>query len=151
LRRELRGQVEFSYIVQDALEDAFFFGRRIPSRRTSSDEVTDCDALAAMFRRKRNGILSHSIRRKGRKPTDGEPAHVRPSFRYNTAISQSHRGCSMKNVYLFALGIVATLLLLRGNVEARAAGCDAIGNVRFICDQLGPEDLAPVPGSEWVL
>ena len=47
----------------------------------------------------------------------------------------------MKNVYLFALGIVATLLLLGGNVEARAAGCDAIGNVRFICDQLGPEDL----------
>src|SRR5207253_1152682 len=59
--------------------------------------------------------------------------------------------CSMKNAYLFALGIVAALLLLGGNVEARAAGCDAIGNVRFICDQLGPEDLAPVPGSDWVL
>ena len=28
----------------------------------------------------------------------------------------------------------------------RAAGCDAVGNVRFICDQAGPEDLFPVPG-----
>jgi hypothetical protein len=52
---------------------------------------------------------------------------------------------------LMSLGIVTTLLLVGGNVEARAAGCEAIGNVRFICDQLGPEDLAIVPGSEWVL
>ena len=52
---------------------------------------------------------------------------------------------------LWSLGIVITLSLVGGNVEARAAGCEAIGNVRFICDQLGPEDLAAVPGSEWVL
>ena len=32
-----------------------------------------------------------------------------------------------------------------------AAGCDAVGDVRFICDQAGPEDLFPVPGGEWVL
>ena len=50
---------------------------------------------------------------------------------------------------LVSLGIVITLV--GGNIEARAAGCEAIGNVRFICDQLGPEDLAAVPGSEWVL
>src|SRR5436853_1372204 len=56
----------------------------------------------------------------------------------------------MKKTHVSALGIVM-FLLPGGNVEARAAGCDAIGNVRFICDQLGPEDLAPVPGSEWVL
>ncbi|HLK46699.1 MAG TPA: hypothetical protein VKT49_01115 [Bryobacteraceae bacterium] len=48
-------------------------------------------------------------------------------------------------------GIVITLSLFGATVEARAAGCDAIGNVRFLCDQLGPEDLAVVPGSEWVL
>jgi hypothetical protein len=50
-----------------------------------------------------------------------------------------------------SVGIVITLSLVGGGVEVRAAGCDAIGNVRFICDQLGPEDLAAVPGSEWVL
>ena len=50
---------------------------------------------------------------------------------------------------LVSLGIVITLV--GGNIEARAAGCEAIGNVRFICDQLAPEDLAAVPGSEWVL
>src|SRR6202022_2796676 len=52
---------------------------------------------------------------------------------------------------LMSLGIVITLSLVGGSVEAKAAGCEAIGNVRFICDQLAPEDLAPVPGSEWVL
>src|SRR5215471_11721573 len=52
---------------------------------------------------------------------------------------------------LMSLGIVVTLSLIGGSIEARAAGCDPIGSVRFICDQLGPEDLAAVPGSEWVL
>src|SRR5579864_8253002 len=51
---------------------------------------------------------------------------------------------------LMSLGIVIALSL-GGSVEAKAAGCEAIGNVRFICDQLGPEDLAAVPGSDWVL
>ena len=50
-----------------------------------------------------------------------------------------------------SLGIVITLSLIGGSFEAKAAGCEAIGNVRFICDQLGPEDLAAVPGSDWVL
>ncbi len=50
-----------------------------------------------------------------------------------------------------SLGIVITLSLVGGSLEARAAGCEAIGNVRFLCDQLGPEDLVPVPGSEWVI
>src|SRR6202045_4764430 len=52
---------------------------------------------------------------------------------------------------LMSLGIVITLSLVGGSVEAKAAGCEGIGNVRFICDQLGPEDLAAVPGSDWVL
>jgi hypothetical protein len=50
-----------------------------------------------------------------------------------------------------SLGILITLSLIGGSVEAKAAGCEAIGNVRFICDQLGPEDLVAVPGSDWVL
>src|SRR5438093_10581458 len=55
----------------------------------------------------------------------------------------------MKKTHVSALGIVVMLLVT--NLEARAAGCDPIGNVRFICDQVGPEDLIAVPGSEWVL
>ena len=50
-----------------------------------------------------------------------------------------------------SLGIVITLFLLGGSAGVRAAGCDAVGNVRFICDQRGPEDLAVVPKSDWVL
>src|SRR5271169_2607069 len=52
---------------------------------------------------------------------------------------------------LMSLGIFIALSLVGGGVEAKAAGCEAIGNIHFICDQLGPEDLAPVPGPDWVL
>jgi hypothetical protein len=52
---------------------------------------------------------------------------------------------------LLSFGIVITLALAGGSVKARAAGCDPAGNIRFICDQLGPEDLVTVPGSNWVL
>src|SRR5207237_7488294 len=54
----------------------------------------------------------------------------------------------MKMLMSFA---VAFTLLLFENTEASPAGCDAAGNVRFICDQLGPEDLVAVPSSDWVL
>ena len=37
---------------------------------------------------------------------------------------------------LMSLGIVVTLSLIGGSIEAKAAGCEAIGNVRFICNQL---------------
>jgi hypothetical protein len=33
---------------------------------------------------------------------------------------------------LMSLGIVITLSLIGGSVGAKAAGCEAIGNVRFI-------------------
>jgi hypothetical protein len=52
---------------------------------------------------------------------------------------------------LIFIGAVISLLVVGGNSPAEAAGCDATGNIRFICDQLGPEDLVAVPGSEWVL
>jgi hypothetical protein len=35
--------------------------------------------------------------------------------------------------------------------RVRPTGCDPAGNIRFICDQVAPEDLAVVPGSEWVI
>jgi hypothetical protein len=44
-----------------------------------------------------------------------------------------------------------TLGLVLGVSGTRAAECDPVGNVRFICNQVGPEDLAIVPGGEWVL
>ena len=52
---------------------------------------------------------------------------------------------------LTSFGVSVSFALLLGTVGPGAAGCDPIGNVRFVCDQLGPEDLVPVPGSEWVL
>lgn len=50
-----------------------------------------------------------------------------------------------------ALAFGLTLASAITPVEPRAAGCDPAGNVRFICDQIGPEDLAIVPGSAWVI
>ena len=38
-----------------------------------------------------------------------------------------------------------------GMVVARAAGCDPEGDIRFVCDQAGPEDLVAVPGSAWLI
>ena len=38
-----------------------------------------------------------------------------------------------------------------GMVVLRAAGCDPEGNIRFVCDQAGPEDLVAVPGSAWLI
>ena len=52
---------------------------------------------------------------------------------------------------LTSFGVTVMFALLIGTVGPGAAGCDPIGTVRFVCDQVGPEDLAPVPGSEWVL
>ena len=50
-----------------------------------------------------------------------------------------------------AFALVLALGALAGTTGPGAAGCDPAGNVRFICEQLGPEDLAVVPGSDWVI
>src|SRR5947199_5654567 len=57
---------------------------------------------------------------------------------------------SVRIPILFTVSVVCVLLLV-GPAGPRGAGCDAEGNVRFICDQAGPEDLFPVPGDAWVL
>ena len=57
----------------------------------------------------------------------------------------------MKNMHIVLVGIVTACLSPGKATEVRAAGCDPIGSIRFICDQAGPEDLAAVPGSTWVL
>src|SRR5437764_1389810 len=33
----------------------------------------------------------------------------------------------------------------------KAAGCEPLGDIQFVCGQNGPEDLAVVPGSQWVV
>ena len=33
----------------------------------------------------------------------------------------------------------------------KPAGCDALGNVQFLCGFAGPEDLVVVPGGQWVI
>lgn len=50
-----------------------------------------------------------------------------------------------------SIGLAFTMALLAGSAGPRAAGCDPLGDVRFICDQVAPEDLAVVPGSQWVI
>jgi WD40 repeat protein len=49
------------------------------------------------------------------------------------------------------VGVSVACALLVGMAGLRATGCDPAGQVRFVCDQAGPEDLFPVPGGEWVL
>ena len=52
---------------------------------------------------------------------------------------------------LTSVGMSIACALLLGTVGPKAASCDPVGNIRFICDQLGPEDLLLVPGGAWVL
>jgi hypothetical protein len=51
------------------------------------------------------------------------------------------------------LPLLALLVLgfPRANAPAKAAGCDPVGTIQFICGFSGPEDLVAVPGSDWVI
>ena len=51
---------------------------------------------------------------------------------------------------LALLGLLA-VAVPQTTAPAKSAGCDPLGNVRFICGLVGPEDLVPVPGSDWVI
>jgi hypothetical protein len=52
---------------------------------------------------------------------------------------------------LAILGVVALSAVVRLLARPDAADCNAAGDVQFVCGQAGPEDLAVVPGSEWVI
>ena len=52
---------------------------------------------------------------------------------------------------LTLLGLTVVLALPAGTARPRAAGCEAVGNVQFICGQSGPEDLAAIPGGRWII
>jgi hypothetical protein len=58
-------------------------------------------------------------------------------------------GSSMRVLTTLALSIA--FAFPQGAALPRAAACDPAGNVRFICGFVGPEDLVPVPGSNWVI
>ena len=51
---------------------------------------------------------------------------------------------------LTLLGLLA-VAVPQTTAPAKSAGCDPLGNVQFICGLVGPEDLVPVPGSDWVI
>ena len=50
---------------------------------------------------------------------------------------------------LTLMGLSVALLL--GIAGPNAAACEAVGEIQFICGVIGPEDLAIIPGSEWVI
>ena len=52
---------------------------------------------------------------------------------------------------LLVLTVVTVGWLSFGSVAPEAAACEAVGEIQFICDLIGPEDLAIVPGGEWVV
>ena len=52
---------------------------------------------------------------------------------------------------LTVLGVSVALSLFLGLTQRSAATCEAVGEVQFICDVISPEDLAVVPGAEWVI
>ncbi len=52
---------------------------------------------------------------------------------------------------LTLLGLAVAFAFPQGTPGARAAGCDPLGNVQFLCGLVGPEDLVVVPGSAWVI
>jgi hypothetical protein len=55
----------------------------------------------------------------------------------------------MKLLALVGFAIAAGFL--QGAAPQKPTGCDAVGNVQFICGLVGPEDLVIVPGEQWVI
>lgn len=47
-------------------------------------------------------------------------------------------------------GLLIVVAMLSGD-RPRAAGCDPIGKIQFVCDIVSAEDFALVPGSAWML
>src|SRR5579864_6981629 len=51
---------------------------------------------------------------------------------------------------LTLLGLFIALVFPVGLAAQAPAGCAPAGNIQFVCGQTSPEDLALVPGSQWV-
>ena len=52
---------------------------------------------------------------------------------------------------LTLLGLSCALSMCLGLAAQNAAACDAVGEINFICDVISPEDLAIVPGEQWII
>ena len=57
----------------------------------------------------------------------------------------------METRKLVALGVALVASGAGVLAGQESAGCEPVGDIRFICDLIGPEDLAIVPGDEWVV
>ena len=57
----------------------------------------------------------------------------------------------MKLLTLTGLAVALALPLGAAGQRGAVAGCDPLGDVRFICNQVAPEDLALVPGGQWLI
>src|SRR3954452_10456629 len=75
--------------------------------------------------------------------------------------AQKHERFNNVRVFVFswprrmttATSCVAGALLVFTTFTPRPAAddCSALGDVQFVCGQAGPEDLAVVPGDQWVI
>ena len=52
---------------------------------------------------------------------------------------------------LTLLGLTVIVALALGTASPRAADCEAVGDVQFVCGLSGPEDLAAIPGATWII
>ncbi len=67
---------------------------------------------------------------------------------WRVVASSTMQGDVMK---LAALLLSLAVGFLEGAAPQKQAGCDALGNVQFVCGLVGPEDLVVVPGEQWVI
>ena len=52
---------------------------------------------------------------------------------------------------LVLLGVALAAGFLQSAAQPKAPGCDALGNVQFVCGLVGPEDLVVVPGEQMII
>ena len=57
----------------------------------------------------------------------------------------------LRRLMRFSALVVASICVLLRAGGIAAGPCDPAGSVRFVCDQSSPEDLAIVPGGQWVI
>src|SRR5262249_25130348 len=69
--------------------------------------------------------------------------------RENYSMVRDGRQMAAMQLSTFIGASLCALILLRADTSAQR--CEPAGNFRFVCDQSGPEDLAVVPGGQWVV
>ena len=52
---------------------------------------------------------------------------------------------------LTLLGLTLVFASPLGTATPRAADCETVGDVQFVCGLSGPEDLAAIPGGRWII